>query len=60
MELGDVLASQTGHGLAFTIHANNLEEFKMRVRTLLRMYFGENASEEPQNLIVLGYLGILS
>jgi len=45
-ELGDVLASQTGHGLAFTIHANNLEEFKMRVRTLLRMYFGENASEE--------------
>ena len=45
-ELGDVLASQTGHGLAFTIHANTLEEFRMRVRTLLRMYFGETASEE--------------
>ncbi len=45
-ELGDVIASQTGHGLAFTIHANTVEEFKLRVRMLLRMYYGENASEE--------------
>lgn len=45
-ELGDVIASQTGHGLAFTIHANTVEEFKLRVRMLLRMYYGERASEE--------------
>ncbi len=45
-ELGDVIASQTGHGLAFTIHANTVEEFKLRVRMLLRMYYGEQASEE--------------
>ncbi len=51
-ELGDVIASQTGHGLAFTIHANTIEEFQMRVRTLLRMYYGENASEELIDLVM--------
>ncbi len=51
-ELGDVIASQTGHGLAFTIHANTVEEFKLRVRMLLRMYYGENASEELINSVM--------
>ncbi len=45
-ELGDVLASQTGHGLAFTIHANTVEEFNLRFQMLLRMYYGENVSRE--------------
>ncbi len=58
-ELGDVIASQTGHGLAFTIHANTVEEFQMRVRTLLRMYYGENASEELINLVMRNLWGIV-
>ncbi|MEM3372170.1 MAG: type II/IV secretion system ATPase subunit [Candidatus Korarchaeum sp.] len=51
-ELGDVLASQTGHGLAFTIHANTVEEFNLRFRMLLRMYYGEQASEDLMSMTI--------